>query len=76
MNKLGFLFDLDGTLVNTDEAYYKAWEEILIDYNIFLTKTIYETYIYSNDDASVKTKLLSTVEISNRFIKEEGRTIY
>ena len=60
----GFLFDLDGTIVLTDDAYYKVWSEILAEYNVFLTKEIYETYIYSNSDASVKQKLLSSAKIS------------
>ena len=37
-NNLSFLFDLDGTLVKTDNIYYKVWSEILSDYNIILTK--------------------------------------
>ena len=29
------LFDLDGTLVKTDNIYYKVWQEILAKFNIF-----------------------------------------
>ena len=29
-----FLFDLDGTLVNTDAIYFNVWKQILNDYNI------------------------------------------
>ncbi len=76
MDKYGFLFDLDGTLVNTDEAYYKAWEQILIEYNIFLTKTIYDTYIYSNDDASVKKKLLPNISITTTEISTKKEELF
>ncbi len=59
-----FLFDLDGTLVNTDSIYYKVWSEILKAYNIQLTKEIYDTYIYSNTDKDVKQKLLQLAPIT------------
>lgn len=61
---IGFLFDLDGTLVNTDAAYYSVWQEILTEYNITLTKDIYDMYIYSNNDANVKQNLLSGVQLT------------
>jgi HAD superfamily hydrolase (TIGR01509 family) len=63
-SQYAFLFDLDGTLVQTDAAYYEVWREILAHYNIFLTKEIYETYIFSNADADVKQKLLPTAPIT------------
>ena len=59
-----FLFDLDGTLVNTDKTYYKVWEKILLEYNIHLTDDIYKKYIYSNSDAYVKNALLKNISIS------------
>jgi HAD superfamily hydrolase (TIGR01509 family) len=58
---LGFLFDLDGTIVNTDEIYFKVWQAILKEYNIHLTKDIYYSYIYSNSDSIVKDTLLANV---------------
>ena len=60
----GFLFDLDGTLVNTDGIYYKVWNDILKVYNIQLNADIYDTYIYSNTDADVKQKLLKIAPVS------------
>ncbi len=63
-DQYAFLFDLDGTLVQTDNAYYEVWREILANYNIFLTKEIYETYIFSNADADVKHKLLPSAPIT------------
>lgn len=59
-----FLFDLDGTLVHTDEAYFQVWKEILADFNITLTQEIYDTYIFSNADADVKRKLFPTASIT------------
>jgi HAD superfamily hydrolase (TIGR01509 family) len=63
-NSFGFLFDLDGTLVDTDDAYYEVWKSILSEYNIFLNKEIYQTYIWSNNDTNVKEHLLSNVSCS------------
>jgi len=59
-----YLFDLDGTLVQTDEAYFQVWKEILADFNITLTQEIYDTYIFSNADADVKHKLFPTASIT------------
>jgi HAD superfamily hydrolase (TIGR01509 family) len=63
-NTYAFLFDLDGTLVNTDHIYYEVWREILLSYNIVLTKEIFNTYIFSNSDIYVKNTLLSKFNIT------------
>lgn len=34
MEDFTLLFDLDGTLVNTDNIYCEVWNEILIEYNL------------------------------------------
>jgi HAD superfamily hydrolase (TIGR01509 family) len=68
-NTYGFLFDLDGTLVETEHIYYKVWEQILEEYNIQLTKEIYQQFIYSNSDSYVQKTLLrscSVEEISKK----------
>lgn len=54
----GFLFDLDGTLVKTDEIYLNVWTQILKDYNIFLTEDIFRSTIQGNNDKTVFLKLL------------------
>lgn len=48
-----FMFDLDGTIVITDEIYYEIWKKILLDYNIHLNKELYNKYIYGNSDTEV-----------------------
>jgi HAD superfamily hydrolase (TIGR01509 family) len=58
-NSFVFLFDLDGTLVNTDDIYFDIWKQILYRYNIVLSFDIFKQYICGNDDASVIKKLLS-----------------
>jgi beta-phosphoglucomutase-like phosphatase (HAD superfamily) len=53
-----FLFDLDGTLVLSDDVYYDVWKTILKKYRIELTKEIFENYIQGNSDLSVLRSLI------------------
>lgn len=39
------LFDLDGTLVNTDSLHYETWREILRDYGLEIDRTLYDSRI-------------------------------
>ena len=39
------LFDLDGTLVNTDPIHYKAWQEILREYGLEINDAFYKKRI-------------------------------
>jgi beta-phosphoglucomutase len=39
------LFDLDGTLVNTDSLHYQTWQEILRDYGLEIDQTFYKARI-------------------------------
>ena len=63
-NTYAFLFDLDGTLVLTDDIYFDVWSQILINYNIVLTDEIYAKYIRGNNDKYVVNTLLKNVNIS------------
>jgi HAD superfamily hydrolase (TIGR01509 family) len=62
-NTYAFLFDLDGTLVLTDEIYYNVWDEILMKYNIILTKEIFSDFIQGNNDIYVLNSLLKNINI-------------
>ena len=53
-----FLFDLDGTMVLTDDIYFDIWFEILKKFNIILTKDIFKNYIQGNSDNTVLRSLL------------------
>jgi beta-phosphoglucomutase-like phosphatase (HAD superfamily) len=44
------LFDLDGTLVNTDFIYIKIWSELLKPYNINCNKIFFDYFIKGNSD--------------------------
>ena len=56
-NKWTWLFDLDGTLVLTDDIYKEVWTEILRGYSIKLTDEIYNEYIRGKDDTTVASQL-------------------
>ena len=58
-NTHAFLFDLDGTLVITDNIYFNVWREILNKYNIILDENIYKKYIQGNSDKYVLETLLT-----------------
>jgi len=49
MNKL-LLFDLDGTLVNTDFIYISVWDELLKPYNIHCNKFFFDYFIKGKSD--------------------------
>ena len=53
-----FLFDLDGTLVMTDDIYYNVWKTILQEFNIELTNEIFKNYIQGNSDNTVLRSLI------------------
>jgi HAD superfamily hydrolase (TIGR01509 family) len=58
-----FLFDLDGTIVITDNIYFDVWYEILLKYNIVLTTDIFNKYIQGNNDKYVLNTLLINIDI-------------
>ncbi|MBR8835890.1 MAG: HAD-IA family hydrolase [Stigonema ocellatum SAG 48.90 = DSM 106950] len=39
------LFDLDGTIVNTDPIHYQAWREMLLNYGVEIDETFYKSRI-------------------------------
>jgi hypothetical protein len=63
-NTHAFLFDLDGTLVITDDIYFNVWYEILIKYNIVLTNELFNSYIQGNNDKYVSNTLLKNIDLS------------
>lgn len=69
------LFDLDGTLVDTDFIYVKVWRELLKKYNIICDKIFFDYFIKGKSDNTFMSYIDSTmtpdkiVEISR--IKDE-----
>ena len=50
MNTYNLLFDLDGTLVNTDFIYLDVWKELLNLYNISINKEFFNNFIKGKSD--------------------------
>jgi sugar-phosphatase len=53
-----FLFDLDGTLIITDDIYYDVWKSILSNYNIVMNYKIFTNYIQGKSDLTVLKNLI------------------
>jgi HAD superfamily hydrolase (TIGR01509 family) len=74
-NTHAFLFDLDGTLVISDEIYLGVWKNIVKEYNIEMTMDIFKRYIQGNSDKYVMDTLLSNINIDSKEIsrlKDDG----
>ena len=69
-NTYGFLFDLDGTLVITDNIYFNVWSTILSKYNIVLTEDIFIKYIQGNNDKYVLNTLLTNIDVKLNTISQ------
>ena len=71
-NKYAFLFDLDGTIVSTDNIYSKVWKELLSIYNIDITEELFIKYVQGNNDLISLSNIfknnisLNIQEISNK----------
>ena len=52
------LFDLDGTLANTDPLHYQAWKEILNDHGIEINHNSYKQYISGKTNPAIIQYLL------------------
>ena len=59
-----FLFDLDGTLVITDQLYFEIWHKILSHYDIDLTNGMFTNIIQGNNDHYVVSTLLSNANVT------------
>ena len=52
------LFDLDGTLANTDPIHYQVWQEILAEYGIECGREFYQENISGNTNERLIAKVL------------------
>ena len=74
-NTYAFLFDLDGTLVITDDIYFNIWYKILYRYNITLTNDMFKTYIQGNNDNFVIKKFNINIELKELSIEKDTEFI-
>ena len=78
LQKLGpaFLFDLDGTIVDTDPAYVQAWSKLLASKGAFVDKDFFNKHISGLSDSQVRDKFkiqISSNEKDDEFLKHIGR---
>ncbi len=67
------LFDLDGTIANTDPIHYQAWREMLTDYGIDIDETFYKSRISGRTNPQIIEDLLPQLssEEGARFADEK-----
>lgn len=63
-SKWAFLFDLDGTLVNTDLHYCNIWNKLLKPYHLDVTPELFDKYIKGTNDHTALTNLGLNINIS------------
>tara|TARA_Y100000389_G_scaffold204729_1_gene259257 strand:- start:3213 stop:3662 length:450 start_codon:yes stop_codon:yes gene_type:complete len=61
MNNLVLLFDLDGTLINTDKIYCDVWNEILKKYNINCNIDFFNNFIKGKNDSTFLKYLIPNI---------------
>lgn len=74
MENFTFLFDLDGTLVNTDNIYCEVWNELLKDYDLTCNMSFFNNFIKGKNDALFLKYLIPNIssdEITNISFKKD-----
>jgi beta-phosphoglucomutase-like phosphatase (HAD superfamily)/dTDP-glucose pyrophosphorylase len=71
-----FLFDLDGTLVITDDIYFEVWRQILKSYEIDLSRDMFTRYIQGNNDHYIVSALLSNVSVDLHVLSETKDALF
>lgn len=69
-NKAIFLFDLDGTLVISDEIYMEGWNKIMKAYNLNIDMNFFHNHIQGCNDKQVLTKLNLCNTINTNLLKD------
>ncbi|MGD1701581.1 HAD family hydrolase [Dapis sp. BLCC M229] len=70
------LFDLDGTLANTDPLHYQTWKEILNNHTIAIDHNFYKQYISGRTNPAIIQDLLpklSTIEAEELANQKEAK---
>ncbi len=67
------LFDLDGTIVNTDPIHYQVWRDMLLEYNVEIDENIYKSNISGRLNPDIIQDLLPhlSVEQNEQFAAEK-----
>lgn len=57
------LFDLDGTLVNTDPLHYQVWQDILRDYGLEIDEVFYQSHISGRTNQEIIKDILPSLSL-------------
>jgi HAD superfamily hydrolase (TIGR01509 family) len=57
------LFDLDGTIVNTDPIHYQAWQQMLLSYNLEIDETFYKSRISGRTNPEIVKDILPQLSV-------------
>lgn len=60
------LFDLDGTIVNTDPIHYQVWRKMLLEYNVEINQKIYKSNISGRLNPDIIQDLLPHLSVQER----------
>ena len=71
-----YLFDLDGTMVLSDDIYIKVWSKLLKEYNIFVDKDFFNKNIQGQTDNVVLQRLLKNKNIDFNFVSKLKDTYF
>lgn len=63
-NTYVYLFDLDGTLVQTENVYFQVWQQLLCEFGVKLDQTMYNKYIVGNTDKNVIAALIPQASLA------------
>ncbi len=58
------LFDLDGTLVNTDPIHFATWQEMLRQWNLEIDLEFYQTYISGRINSEIVQDILPQISLA------------
>jgi beta-phosphoglucomutase len=58
------LFDLDGTIVNTDPIHYQAWREMLLNYSIQIDEIFYKSRISGRLNPEIVKDILPQLSVT------------
>jgi HAD superfamily hydrolase (TIGR01509 family) len=58
------LFDLDGTIVNTDPIHYQAWQEMLLKHNIEIDEVFYKSRISGRLNPEIVQDILPELSVA------------
>jgi beta-phosphoglucomutase-like phosphatase (HAD superfamily)/choline kinase len=71
-----FLFDLDGTLIISEDIYFEIWKNILIEYSVELTSDMFKKNISGNNDLTVLQKLIPNSNVSVNYISKKKDELF